>query len=85
MDDDIVIAFHSNDALEIVTEKIKLDVETIQLPKLMGEPFLKIILVTLQQGVSQGPIWDPTENQSFWYHKGMLHSSPAQEINLSQI
>ncbi len=85
MDDDIVIAFHSNDALEIVIEKIKLDIETIQLPKLMGEPFLKIILVTLQQGVSQGPIWDPIENQTFWYHKGMLHSSLAQEINLSQI
>jgi hypothetical protein len=59
--------------------------ETIQLLELMEEPFLKLTPGTLQQGVSWGPIWDPTENPTFCYHQGMLPSLAAQEINLSQI
>jgi hypothetical protein len=41
--------------------------------------------ITLQQGDSQEPIWDPTKNIVFWYHEGMLPNSTALETNLSQI
>jgi hypothetical protein len=51
MDDNIVIAFHSSDTLKIVTKKTKPIIRVVQLPKLMGAPFLKLTLVTLQQGI----------------------------------
>jgi hypothetical protein len=50
----------------------------------MGEPLLKLMFVTLQQGVFQEPIWDPTENPTFSYHEGMLPNSIDSETDLSQ-
>jgi hypothetical protein len=50
-----------------------MNIETIQLPKLMGEPFPKLMFITLQQGVSWEPMWEPIKNPTFWYHEGMLH------------
>jgi hypothetical protein len=85
VDDDIVTTFHSSDALEIITKKIELDTRTIQLSKLMGEPLLRLTPITLQQRISQKPIWDATKNPTFWYHEGMLHSLAALETDLSQI
>jgi hypothetical protein len=85
MDDNIGITFHSSDALETATKKTKLDIEAIQLPKLMGEPFPRLTPITLQQGVFQGPIWDPIENPAFWYHEGMLVSSTAPKTDLNKI
>jgi hypothetical protein len=47
MDNNIVITFHSNDALEIVTKKKqKPDVKIVQLPKLMGALLLKLMFIT---------------------------------------
>jgi hypothetical protein len=85
MDDDIVTTFHSNNALEIVMEKMKPNIEIIQLPKLMEETLSRPMSITLQQGVSWEPIWDPTKNPIFWYDEGMLPSLIALETNLSQI
>ncbi len=51
----------------------------------MGEPLSTLMPITLQQGDSQEPIWDPTKNIVFWYHEGMLPNSTALETNLSQI
>jgi hypothetical protein len=56
VDDNIVTMFHSSDALETTTKKIELNTKTIQLPKLMGEPLLRLTPIMLQQGVSQEPI-----------------------------
>jgi len=56
VDDNIVTVFHSSDALETTTKKIELNTKTIQLPKLMGEPLLRLTPIMLQQGVSQEPI-----------------------------
>jgi hypothetical protein len=39
MDDDIVIAFHSNDTLETITKKIEPDIRIVQLSELMGGAF----------------------------------------------
>ncbi len=39
MDDDIVIAFHSNDTLETTTKKIEPDIRIVQLSELMGGAF----------------------------------------------
>jgi hypothetical protein len=48
VDKNIVIAFQSNDVLEIVIKKIEPNIRKIQLSKLMGEPFSRLTLVTLQ-------------------------------------
>ncbi len=85
MDDDIITAFHSSDALEIATKKIELDIETIQLLELMGAPLLRLMPITLQQGIFWKPIWDATKNLAFWYHEGMLHNLAILETDLSQI
>jgi hypothetical protein len=85
VDDNIVSTFHSSDMLEITIEKIEPDTGIIQLLKLMGEPFLRLTPIMLQQGVSWGPIWDPIENLAFWYHEGMLDNLATLETNLSQI
>jgi hypothetical protein len=51
----------------------------------MGKPLPRLRPITLQQGVSWEPIWDPTKNLAFWYHEGMLLNSTASETNLNQI
>jgi len=70
--------------LEIAIEKTKMNIETIQLPKLMGEPFPKLMFITLQEGVSWEPMWEPIKNPTFWYHEGMLPSPAASKIDLNQ-
>jgi hypothetical protein len=84
MDDHIVTAFHISNVLEIATKKIKPNTKIIQVLELMGELLLKLTSVTLQQGVFQEPIWDPTENPTFWYHEGMLPNSIDSKTDLSQ-
>jgi hypothetical protein len=85
VDDDIVITLHNNDALETITKKIELNIGIIQLLKLMGQFFFRLTPVTLQQGVSWEPIWDVSENPTFWYHEGMLPSLAVLKSNLNQI
>jgi predicted transcriptional regulator len=48
VDKNIVIAFQSNDMLEIVIKKKEPDIRKIQLSKLMTEPFPRLTHVTLQ-------------------------------------
>jgi hypothetical protein len=61
-----------------------MNTETIQLLKLMEEPFPRLMLVTLQQGVSSETMWEPIKNPTFWYHERMLPSLAAPKIDLSQ-
>jgi len=50
----------------------------------MGEPLLRLMLATLQQGISWEPMWEPTKNPTFWYHEGMQPTSVVLETNLSE-
>ncbi len=85
VDDNIITTFHNSDMLEIIIEKIESNSGIVQPTKLMGEPFSRLMPITLQQGVSWGPIWDPIESPTFWYHEGMLPSLTTLDIDLSQI
>jgi tRNA(Ile)-lysidine synthase TilS/MesJ len=51
VDNKIVTAFHRNDALETTTKKIESNTGTIQLLEFMGEPFLRLMPIMLQQKV----------------------------------
>jgi hypothetical protein len=48
VDNNIVVVFHSNDVLEIIIEKTKPNIKIIHLLELMGEPFPRLMLDTLQ-------------------------------------
>jgi len=85
MDDNIVITFHNSNTLETTTKKLEPDIGIVQVPELMGEPLSRLMLITLQQGISWRPIWDPTKSLAFCYHEGMLPSLATLETNLSQI
>ncbi len=52
MDDNIVITFHNSNTLETTTKKLEPDIGIVQVPELMGEPLSRLMLITLQQGIS---------------------------------
>ncbi len=46
---------------------------------------LELRHVTTKPKTSWEPIWDPTENQTFWYHKTILPNPHVKECEISQL